>query len=199
MKITIDESVCKKHDMKLSEVLAILLIKSCGNVADVFENLEKKGAIVRDLFSGDYLITNAYDDKSNNIILSADPLIPDDKKILPIAEKMIALFPSGKKPGTTVYWKGNKKDISLKLKKFFKLYGGDFTEEQILSATKRYIEMFNGDYSNMRILKYFIWKEVRKIDSEGVGYIEPISDLATMIENEGGDLSINSDWTSQLF
>ena len=37
----------------------------------------------------------------------------------------------------------------------------------------------------MRVLKYFIWKDVRKVDSEGVGYIEETSDLASYIENEG--------------
>ena len=49
----------------------------------------------------------------------------------------------------------------------------------------------------MRILKYFIWKDERKVDSEGSGYVEEVSDLASWIENEGGDTN-GSDWTGTM-
>ena len=108
------------------------------------------------------------------------------------------VFPKGKKEGTSIYWKGNKKDIKLKLQKFFKLYGNAHTDDQIVTAAKQYVASFNGNYSYMRALKYFIWKDERKIDSEGNGYIEEVSDLATYIENAGQEETTSQDWDLTL-
>ena len=106
------------------------------------------------------------------------------------------IFPAQKKQGTCHYFRGNRKDISLRLKKFFKLYGNSYTKEQILEAARKYVASFNGNYSYMRILKYFIWKDERKTDSEGKGYIEETSDLASYIDNNGEES--NNDWTAEL-
>ena len=57
---------------------------------------------------------------------------------------------------------------------------------------------FNGDYTYMRILKYFIWKDEKKLNQNGELYIEETSDLASYIENEGQEDSIENDWTSTL-
>ena len=121
---------------------------------------------------------------------------PQDR-IESLAAKMMELFPSGKKQGTSQYYRGNRKDITLRLKKFFKLYGNRFTDKQILEATDKYVKAFNGNYSYMRVLKYFIWKDEKKLDSEGIGYISEVSDLASYIENESG-VSVDTDWTSSL-
>ena len=100
------------------------------------------------------------------------------------------IFPQGKKPGTPYYWKCNKREISLKLKSFFKLYGVKYTEEEILSAAHRYVESFNGDYRFMRLLKYFIWKK-----EDG----EEISELATFIDNDGQeDSDYGESWVNEL-
>jgi hypothetical protein len=108
------------------------------------------------------------------------------------------IFPKGKKEGTSVYWKGNLKDNKLKLQKFFKLYGNAYTDEQIISATKKYVESFNGNYAYMRALKYFIWKDERKVGSDGKTYIEEVSDLASYIENEDHVNTTNHEWTTEL-
>ena len=50
----------------------------------------------------------------------------------------------------------------------------------------------------MRILKYFIWKDEKKLNQNGELYIEETSDLASYIENEGQEDSIENDWTSTL-
>ena len=49
----------------------------------------------------------------------------------------------------------------------------------------------------MRILKYFIWKDEKKVNEEGKNYIEEVSDLASWIENEGQS-DYNSEWTAEL-
>ena len=106
------------------------------------------------------------------------------------------IFPEGRKEGSSQYWRGNRKDITLRLKKFFKLYGNKWKDREILDAARRYIESFNGNYSYMRVLKYFIWKDERKMDENGDMYIDPKSDLATLLENE--DTVLSGDWTSEL-
>ena len=50
----------------------------------------------------------------------------------------------------------------------------------------------------MRILKYFIWKDEVKINSEGVRYVDEVSDLANWIENAGQEDSLNDNWTTNL-
>ena len=57
---------------------------------------------------------------------------------------------------------------------------------------------FNGRYQYMRVLKYFIWKEEKKVDSEGVGHIEEVSDLAAFIENAGQEKQLREDWMSNM-
>ena len=107
------------------------------------------------------------------------------------------LYPKGKKEGTNAYWRGNLKDNTLRMKKFFKLYGNKFTKEDIINAATNYVQSFNGQYGYMRVLKYFIWKDERKTDGEGKLYVEEVSDLATYIENAGEEQS-KQDWELSL-
>lgn len=196
MTISISEKVCKDNNLNLSELLAILLIKSCNDVSKLFKSLEERKIIVKDMFEG-YMITQRWDDVASTILLDSDKDKQSPERIESLATKLMEIFPREKKVGTCHYFRGNKKDIILKLKKFFKIYG-KFTDEQILNAATKYVESFNGNYSYMRILKYFIWKDEVKINSDGIRYVEEVSDLASWIENVGQEESLSSDWTSTL-
>ena len=50
----------------------------------------------------------------------------------------------------------------------------------------------------MRVLKYFIWKNVSKTNSEGVGYVEECSDLAAFIENSKDENFQRENWLNTL-
>lgn len=115
-----------------------------------------------------------------------------------LAEKLMDVFPKGKQPGGKYYFRGNSKDVASKLKKFFKMYGNTYTDDQIINAAKKYVESFHGNYTYMRLLKYFIWKQVSKIDSAGNHYIEEVSELADYITNEGEGDNIDTNWTANL-
>ena len=158
--------------------------------------MQDKDMVRYDSANKEASVNRTWDDIVTTIILSGDPQIPEDAELELIAKELIDLFPIGKKAGTNVYWRGNVKDIKLRLKKFFKLYGKNYTKEQIITATKRYIESFKGQYDYMKVSKYFIWKDARKIDSEGKIYVEEVSELATYIENE--DVNPNENWTSEV-
>ena len=196
MNITISEEVCKKNSLKPEELLAILLVKTGTDIPKLFNSLLERQVLVKDMF-GNYMVTQRWDDVASTIILDSDKDKQSPERIENLAIKLAEIFPKEKKAGTCHYFRGNKKDNVLRLKKFFKLYGS-YTDEQILDAARRYVSSFNGNYSYMRVLKYFIWKDEVKIDGEGNRYVDEVSDLANWIENSGQADSLTSDWTSNV-
>lgn len=196
MDININEEICKKYGLDVSEVLAVLLIKTCNDIPKLFSILEEKEIVVRDLLQG-YMVTQRWDDVVSTILLDSDVKAPSPDRLENLATQLMEIFPKQKKLGTCHYFRGNRKDIILRLKKFFKLYG-KYTDEQIVTAAKKYVESFNGDYSYMRILKYFIWKDEVKINSEGDRYVDEVSDLANWIENAGQEEDLRNDWATTL-
>lgn len=192
MKYVIDSAVAEEMGLSFSQVLALMLIKTGENVEEVLEELANKEAIVAiDASKIKYKVTQRWNDLCDNVLLTSDKYVPKEDIIVPIAEKLMQIFPKGKKPGTPYYWKCNKREVSLKLKSFFKLYGNTYTEEQILNAARDYVDSFNGDYRFMRLLKYFIWK---KDGEQG-----EISELATFIDNAGQEnVNDDSNWVNTL-
>lgn len=196
MKYVIDTDVCTKEKIGLPIVLYTMLVQSGADLEEVKqEALQKEVVVERE---GELLVTETWADKVARVLLLSDKEVPKEDRLDALAIALMEVFPKGKKEGTSVYWKGNKKDTKLKLQKFFKLYGNAYTDEQIITAAKQYVASFNGNYSYMRALKYFIWKDEKKIDSEGNGYIEEVSDLATYIENAGQEENTSQDWDLTL-
>lgn len=195
MKYVIDTKVCDREQISLPVVLAVMLIQSGIDFEELKTELRQKEVVVER--GGELFITEAWADKIARILLLSDQEVPSEDRLDTLAAKLMEIFPKGKKEGTSVYWKGNKKDNKLRLQKFFKLYGNTYTDEQIITAAKQYVESFNGNYSYMRALKYFIWKDERKTDGEGKLYVEEVSDLATYIENAGEEQS-KQDWELSL-
>ena len=195
MKVTLDTDVINKSALSFPEFLLLLFIRQGNSIKDVLFSLQNKGAVV-DNFD-DYLITQHYSDELDSILLSSDSTIPKDDALLPLAEKLMAVMPQCKKEDTPYYFKCNKREVVLKLKKFFKLYGY-YSDEDIINATRRYVDSFNGNYKLMKLLKYFIMKDEKKVNSEGVGYIEESSMLATLLENKDADSGLSQIESGEL-
>lgn len=200
MKITIDEDACKKVKLSLSEVLMITLIKTGVDIETLLKQMKEKQILVEEhtLLGTNLLVTQRWSDLSDKALLSADKSVPDNKRLESLAKSLMEVFPAGKKEGTSQYWKGNLRDNTLRLAKFFKLYGDKYTDEQLIEAAKNYVSSHNGKYQYMRVLKYFIWKDTRKVNSEGEGYIEEVSDLAAFIENAKDEKNLKDDWMSTM-
>ena len=200
MKITIDENACKKVKLSLPEVLMITLIKTGVNIETLLKQMKEKQILVEEhtLLGTNLLVTQRWSDLSDKALLSADKSVPDNKRLENLAKSLMEVFPAGKKEGTSQYWKGNLRDNTLRLAKFFKLYGDKYTDEQMIEAAKNYVSSHNGKYQYMRVLKYFIWKDTRKVNSEGEGYIEEVSDLAAFIENAKDEKNLKDDWMSTM-
>ena len=200
MKITIDEDACKKVKLSLPEVLMITLIKTGVNIETLLKQMKEKQILVEEhtLLGTNLLVTQRWSDLSDKALLSADKSVPDNKRLENLAKSLMEVFPAGKKEGTSQYWKGNLRDNTLRLAKFFKLYGDKYTDEQMIEAAKNYVSSHNGKYQYMRVLKYFIWKDTKKVNSEGEGYIEEVSDLAAFIENAKDEKNLKDDWMSTM-
>lgn len=108
-----------------------------------------------------------------------------------LADKLRELYPKGRKEGTSYLWRDSHAKIANKLRTLVKKYNFKFTDEQAISATKRYIESFNGNYSYMQLLKYFILKKDKDTGEEN-------SQLMSYIENEDYTDAANDDWMNEV-
>ena len=195
MKITISEDVCSRHKVSLEKILLILLARVSRNIPSALDALLKEDVIRKD--EDGYSVSEGWSDSIDNILVESETNKETDDRILELADKMIEEFPKGRKEGSNQYWRGNKKEIAVRLRKFAKMYGGKWTDIELLKATRRYVQSFNGNYKYMRVLKYFIWKVERKQDEEGNQISCETSDLATLLENKE-DTVDNNDWTNEL-
>lgn len=196
MKIVIDSKVCEKEGISVQDACFLYAI-SGRSLNSVVESMKDRGVIKVNLV-GEYLLSSEWSKTVTTILHKSDKTMPSVDEVEKLATALRELFPEGKKPGTSKSWRGNKRDISLKLQKFFKLYGNEYTNEQIISATKSYVESYNGNYSYMRVLEYFIHKNVNKVDSDGRNYIEEVSELANFLEDDSVSITTHSDWTAEL-
>jgi hypothetical protein len=200
MKFVIDDTVCEKYNLTAQQVF-ILLALQCQN-DKLYEDLIEKGLITKcncSLFelNKKYSVINKGINLCNSVLLDSSK---DTKKTINIvnlryqnlAIKLRDIYPKGKMPGTSYYYKGNIEDIRKKLQSFFLRYP-NYTDEQIITATQKYINSMNGDYTYLKLLKYFIWKSEVKDGEQVVTSI-----LSDYIENEGQEDNINNDWTSEL-
>lgn len=190
------DKACKKHGLLLSEGLALLAISTTTD--ETYRSLVNKGLITK--ANGTMQALNRKYSATDAGIVLADELLADSEEdivvredeIKELAEKLREIYPEGKMPGTSYYYRCNRADIVRKLKSFFRRYG-DYTPEQIMEATQRYVASFNGNYTYLRLLKYFIWKDENK-DGETL----QVSQLADWIENKGQVNNTNADWTTNL-
>lgn len=202
MKITIDEKVCLKHKMTVQEALIALTIRM-GNTGDVTENMLNREILVSP-DGENYMVTQHWSDVLDEILAdSSGSVNRTDEELVELAIKVKDCFPQCKMRDrfgreTPYYYRCNKSEVAKALKRFFAQYGSEYTDEEIIDATKRYVASFKGNYVGMRLAKYFIMKNPVKQDAEGEGYVEQVSDLLTFLENkeseEGVEVTNSDDW-----
>lgn len=195
MTITLTEDACKALGVSVGEALYLLAIGSGLDLEEAEKSMRVKGYVKKPsntLLSLPLRLTTKGKEVITDIIADSTPK-DTDARLISLAQELREVFPKGKKDGTNNYWSDGATIIVRRLKLFFKKYG-DFTNDQILTAARKYVESFNGNYQFMRTLKYFIFKDARGLE----GNIENTSELLTYIENEGQEESLGNDWTSTL-
>lgn len=196
MRLTIDQTVLEKHDLTVSEFMVLYLSVNSVNIKSCMDSLVAKGLADKNLFSEDSIVvSDKVKDLISTIAIDSDKSVIDkDAEFLELANELRELYPAGRKEGTTYMWRGTTAEIAKKLKTLVVKYKYSFTREQVLKATKEYISSFNGNYKKMRLLKYFILKSERDADDN----VNVISELMTLIENEGQTDAQREDWVSTM-
>ena len=198
MTICLNKQIRDQYNMTIDEVLLMIVLENNVNLDEAQKVLISKGYITlnrNELFLPiGWRLTNIGKDMLNGIIVDSDKHQEPQDRLTELAIKLKTIFPKGKKDGTNYYWSDGIPLIIRRLKLFFKKYGNDFTNDQIIQATEKYVEGFNGSYQYMRLLKYFIFKE--KVGANGE--IEGDSELISYIENAGEEENLKNEWTSTL-
>ena len=203
MKTVLNEKICLKHNLTLQELLVALAVRG-GKVNEVVNNLVSREVIVER--NGEYYITQHWNDVVDEILCDSanNGIDLSDERLLALAKRVQECFPVMKMRNaygqeTPFYYRCNKTEIKNKLKKFLTVYG-DVPDDDIVNATKRYVATYaSKGYVGMRLAKYFIIKEDRKLHADEEIHVEEISDLATFLENktdeeETTDIVNGDDW-----
>lgn len=197
MTICLNKQIIDQYNMTIDEVLLMIVLENNVNLDEAQKVLISKGYITlnrNELFLPiGWRLTNVGKDMLNGIIVDSDKHQEPQDRLTELATKLKTIFPKGKKDGTNYYWSDGVPLIIRRLKLFFKKYGNDFTNDEIIQATEKYVEGFNGSYQYMRLLKYFIFKE--KVGANGE--IEGDSELISYIENADNE-DLRNEWTSTL-
>lgn len=198
MALTITEEGIKKNNTNLPLILLLALVESKVSLKEL-----TKKAILESYISPAYNSNNEYFITKEGLNLLSSTITDSistlstttvENRLTLLAKELKNIFPKGKKEGTAFYWSEGEVLIVKRLKVFFRKYDiNTYTNEQIIEAAKTYVESFNGDYKYMKLLKYFIFKEVRTEESG----VDIDSQLITYIENKG-EVDNRGDWTSEL-
>mgnify|MGYP006959312585 FL=1 len=181
MKITLDEKTCLKNKLTLQEALIATAV-SMGNYKSVFDNMINRHVLG--------IMGQSVDSKWKDTIKNL--IDTEDERFEALATKVQECFPKQKMMYTNgtaspFYFRCNKTEIKNKLKKFLTIYG-EVADEDIIDATRRYVASYvSKGYRGMRLAKYFIMKDDRKLMADDEVHVEEISDLATFLENKTED------------
>lgn len=198
------------YDKKLERTRTVLEVKDT-DILSILESLEKKELIVSSVYATDFnqkppfqhncwalvekgrqaLAENCVQDPKVQKVVSNRNL---KKRFEELAPKLMEIYPLGTKPGTSLKWRGNVATITEKLLKVYAL--SEFTDEEAIAATKNYVNSFNGDYTTMRVLMYFICKNLMK-----GGEVERTRDFLSYIEDVRSNpqqANLKKDWDIEL-
>ena len=198
MKITIDDRVCLKHKLSLDETLLILAVKYGKNIEETLNNLVNREILVKD--DENAYVTQHWNDTIDEILVNSSGAIDDEDRLRNLASKMKDVYPKGKMPGTPYYYQCNTREIMMKLKKFFNIYG-NYIDDDIVDATKRFVASFNGNYKFLPLIKYFIFKDKLIMGEDGQQHVSPESPLATFLENKDSSDNLataSEDWITAV-
>lgn len=204
--VCLNKEACKSIGVSLGEALLLLAIHNEVDLTKAEDLLIQKGFITanrNELFqsegwrltrTGARILEDAVCESEKSMTKTKAERKKELNSLTALAEKLKAVFPEGKKRGTTQYWAEGPALITRRLDKFFDKYGRDWTDDQIVDAAQRYVSSFNGDYQFMRVLKYFLWKE----SSGANGTIEVSSDLYNYLTHPNQQEETNGNWMDSI-
>lgn len=199
MKIQINDDVLKDANVNLEEVITLLLYHvNPEGPKQAIESLQDKGLLMNGELAlppkSGYRITNKGARTLYTVSLDSDDdkgKVTEAERLKSLAKKLKEIYPKGKNAGG-YYWAEGVSIIARRLKDFFRFFDVEYTDEEIINATKRYVE-HNKTNTYMKTLRYFIFRRRNRYGEQ-----ECSSDLITYIENESEKEYVKEDWTSKL-
>lgn len=190
MNIQFDEKVLKEYNLSFSQII-FLLYHSILIEREEIDDLINRGLIGNSYIAGikqenKFFSIPKTAELIDEIILKSNTNKSEKDRLFTLAYQLQQIFPEGKKGNW--FWRGSSAEIRNKLFSFFKKFG-EYSDEDIIEATKRYVDSYKHDRTFMHILKYFIWKRVDGEDK---------SELASWIENMNQEANIQEIKTTRL-
>lgn len=192
MTLTIDKDILSHQELTPSAAF-YLLSQYAGSpiTSQTVKDCYANGYIFHGKTDNTPYLTDKGKDKVESLLLDGNRPKEEIDRFTALANRLRELYPRGRKPGTAYMWRDSASVIAKRLKAVEKKFDCHFTDEQAITATRRYIDSFNGDLSYMQLLKYFIFKQT----SDG----ETTSQLLSYIENEGdADAPARMDYMTQM-
>lgn len=191
--------------MTVQEVLFALAFR-ISNKNNVLSNMLAREILVD--VGGQMQVTQHWSDVLDEILVdSSGACKKSNDELMVLAGRIQECFPKMAQPDkygrpTKYFFRCNKREIMLALKRFYEAYGeviDDITDDDIVDAAKRYVaEGAKQGYRMMRLSKYFVFKNEVKKDDDGTGHVEQVSDLMTFLENKGSEDGVDTNDDSWL-
>lgn len=193
MNISVSEDVLKKYGLTLNEFLLLYICSRETDINNVANSLVEKGLADKSLKEEFIVVVsdNVKELIAAILVDSAKVVLNKNSDFMELADKMREIFPAGRKPDTTYYWRDSTQLIARKLSTLVTKFDISFTEEEALNATRRYVESFNGDYRFMQLLKYFILKT-----DKNTGEIK--SEFMSLLQNPEEQDTLNDNWLNEI-
>ena len=185
MTITVADKILEQYNLSIEEFLILYICSKEYDIKELLNTVIDKGYASKDLFNPNRaVVSNNVKDIISSIIIDSDKaVLGKEEDYLRVAKRLQEIYPKGKKEGTTYAWRDCTAVIAKKLKTLVVKYDFKFTEDDAITATKKYVESFNGNYKYMQLLKYFLLKNDVNGDIK--------SEFMSLIEND--DIELNND------
>lgn len=200
------------YDKRAEKTRTVVEIKDV-DIEKLLDGLTKKGLIISSIYATDQntkphlrhvcysLIEAGRQALADNCISNKNTAKTANKESIrkrcdALAPKLQEIFPLGKKPGTSLMWRGSVPLVSKKLQGLI-AEGYVFTDEEAIAATKAYVSGFNGNTEGMRVLIYFLSK-----NETVAGEVKMNRDFGSYVEdirNNPQQANLAKDWDVTLF
>ena len=197
----INKTALLKAGVTFQEFLYLVMCHADVNIDLTKASLKEKGFGEDSLFSNTLQLSESGKKAMVNILRSKKEIFTNTKttdELESLARRMMAEYPSGTKKnssGNTYSWRSTITDIMRRLKKWYDKYPNNYTDDEIVEATKHYVQSFNGNYSMMKVLMYFIMKN-ESINGETIE--RSILNETIELIRDGGTAVTDTDWTGEL-
>ena len=191
MKYIIDTTIIQNHNISLAEFGLLLYYadnKDNEDITYISKSLWNKGYLIK-TSSNNYIFNQHTFEELQSILAESSNSDNTNSRARELSLKLQSIYPEGFKVITKdnyqkkYPWRDSSVTITNRLIIFFKRYGNNYTDNQIIDATKRYISGFKDDNTLMKLLKYFIFKDNITYNSNGEVEVEETSELLTFLEN----------------